>query len=144
MASQVAKDGVDEVRFAPAAPCAPGAAELCLLGNRFQVTVEWQTAQGQSGAGQALPLTATTGLFWFFAPANLDLVVKVVDGCALNGRTWVFAGGLTNVQVALHVLDTMEAVARSIAAGTFEPVATTFETPDALPADWDPWAATID
>jgi len=47
-------------------------------------------------------------------------------------------------ELALHVLDTMEALARSIAAGTFEPVATTFETPDALPADWDPWAATID
>jgi predicted dehydrogenase len=47
-------------------------------------------------------------------------------------------------ELALHVLDTMEAVTRSIAAGTFERVATTFETPDALPADWDPWAATID
>lgn len=113
VASQVAKDGVDDVRFAPAAPCAPGATELCLLGNRFQVTVEWQTAQGQSGAGQALPLTATTGLFWFFAPANLDLVVKVVDGCALNGRTWVFAGGLTDVQVVLQVLDTTTGTVRT-------------------------------
>jgi predicted dehydrogenase len=46
-------------------------------------------------------------------------------------------------ELALHVLDTMEAVARSITAGTFERVPTTFETPDALPADWDPWAATI-
>ncbi len=47
-------------------------------------------------------------------------------------------------ELALHVLDTMEAVARSITAGTFERVLATFDTPDALPADWDPCVATID
>jgi predicted dehydrogenase len=41
-------------------------------------------------------------------------------------------------ELALHVLDIMEAVTRSITGGTFEPVATTFDTPVALPADWDP------
>jgi predicted dehydrogenase len=46
-------------------------------------------------------------------------------------------------ELALHVLDVMEAVTRSIAGGTFERVATTFDTPDALPADWDPCARTI-
>ena len=43
-------------------------------------------------------------------------------------------------ELALHVLDTMEAVARSITTGTFEPVPTTFDTPGVLPADWDPYA----
>lgn len=47
-------------------------------------------------------------------------------------------------ELALHVLDTMEAVARSITEGTFERVLATFDTPDALPADWDPCVATID
>ena len=47
-------------------------------------------------------------------------------------------------ELALHVLDIMEAVSRSITAGTFERVPTTFDTPDALPADWDPCLATID
>jgi predicted dehydrogenase len=41
-------------------------------------------------------------------------------------------------ELALHVLDTMEAVARSAAAGTFERVPTTFDIPDPLSADWDP------
>jgi hypothetical protein len=36
------------------------------------------------------------------------------------------------------VLDVMEAVARSITGGRFERVATTFDPPEALPADWDP------
>ena len=34
------------------------------------------------------------------------MVVKVLDGCALNGHAWVFAGGLTNVGVTLKVTDT--------------------------------------
>ena len=42
-------------------------------------------------------------------------------------------------ELALHVLDIMESVARSMTGGTFERVATSFATPDALPADWDPY-----
>ena len=42
-------------------------------------------------------------------------------------------------ELALHVLDIMESVARSVTGGTFERVATTFAAPDALPADWDPY-----
>jgi YVTN family beta-propeller protein len=111
--SQVARDGVDVVRFAPPASCTASATQLCLRGNRFAVTVDWRTPQGQNGAGQALPLTAETGLFWFFGSTNVELVVKVLDGCAVNGRYWVFAGGLTNVEVALHVTDTTTGAVRT-------------------------------
>ncbi len=46
-------------------------------------------------------------------------------------------------ELALHVLDTMEAITRSVAGGTFEPVGTTFPVPAVLPAGWDPRAATL-
>jgi predicted dehydrogenase len=46
-------------------------------------------------------------------------------------------------ELALHVLETMEAIARSITAGTFERVRSTFTTPDVLQADWDPHARTV-
>ncbi len=46
-------------------------------------------------------------------------------------------------EIALHVLEIMEAVERSIRAGTFEPVRTTFTAPAALEADWDPRARTM-
>jgi YVTN family beta-propeller protein len=104
--SQVARDGVDAVRFAPPEPCSASASRLCLRGSRFAVTADWRTSQGLSGSGQALPLTAETGLFWFFASTNLEMVVKVLDGCGANGHYWVFAGGLTNVGVTLRVEDT--------------------------------------
>lgn len=45
-------------------------------------------------------------------------------------------------ELALHVLETMEAIARSAGAGTFEPVRTTFAIPDLLAADWDPHPST--
>jgi predicted dehydrogenase len=46
-------------------------------------------------------------------------------------------------EIALHVLEIMEAIERSIRAGTFEPVRTTFTAPAALEADWDPRARTM-
>ncbi len=46
-------------------------------------------------------------------------------------------------ELALHVLETMEAIQRSVTTGSFEPVRTTFAIPAALEPDWDPFARTI-
>ena len=58
---------------------------------------------------------------------------------ALRGGTPHRASG----ELGLHVLETMEAIAGSIDGGTFEPVGTTFTIPEALAADWDPYARTV-
>jgi len=63
-------------------------------------------------SGQAKPLTADTGTFWFFSAANLEVVVKVLDGCGAGNHFWVFAGGLTNVHVVLTVTDTANGAVR--------------------------------
>jgi predicted dehydrogenase len=42
-------------------------------------------------------------------------------------------------QIALHVLDIMVAIERSIASGAFEPVDSEFTVPPPLPEDWDPY-----
>ncbi len=91
---------------APAHACVPGPQALCLNQGRFRVETEWRTPQGQSGRGQAVPLTADTGYFWFFRPDNVEEVVKIHDGCGLNQRYWVFGAGLTNVRVVTKVTDT--------------------------------------
>jgi predicted dehydrogenase len=46
-------------------------------------------------------------------------------------------------EMGLHVLDIMESTGRSISAGAFEPVRTTFDVPDALAETWDPHARTL-
>jgi hypothetical protein len=69
------------------------------------VTASWTIPSGQSGTGHAVPLTSDSGYFWFFTASNVEIVVKVLKGCATNDRYWVFAGGLTNVRVSLTVRD---------------------------------------
>jgi hypothetical protein len=83
------------------ASCAPNNHVLCL--NGFAVGVVWNLSDGTSGEGYGMPLTDESGWFWFFSPGNLEVVVKVLDGCAINGHFWVFASGLTNVQVSVTV-----------------------------------------
>ncbi|MCA1582398.1 MAG: PKD domain-containing protein [Acidobacteria bacterium] len=102
-------------RSAPGAdaPCVATAAVLCLNGGRFRVDVAWQVpSQGSSGAGSAVPLTADTGYFWFFSANNVELVVKVVDGRAFNGRFWVFSGALSDVAYTVTVTDTQTGASR--------------------------------
>lgn len=76
---------------------------LCL--GRFQVEVAWEDGDGRTGRGVAERLTARSGDFWFFEPANVELVVKILDGCAINGHYWVYAVGLTDVAVTMTVRD---------------------------------------
>jgi hypothetical protein len=90
--------------FSGSGPCTPDANSLCLNSGRFKVTAAWQTSTG-SGLGTAIPGSSDTGQFWFFSSQNVEMVVKVLNGCSFNQRYWVFAGGLTNVQVTMNVTD---------------------------------------
>jgi hypothetical protein len=93
--------------------CVANSTTLCLNNGRFRVTATFATNQGQSGNGMAVPETTDTGMFWFFSANNIEAIIKVVNGCALNSRYWVFAGGLTDVQVVLTVVDTSNGTTRT-------------------------------
>jgi CSLREA domain-containing protein len=87
--------------------CQPDPLTLCLgAANRFQATARWTSKDG-SGDAQAVPLTGDTGAFWFFNSQNLEIQLKVLDGCGVNNRFWVFASGLTDVGVEITVEDTL-------------------------------------
>jgi Ig-like domain from next to BRCA1 gene/Glycosyl hydrolases family 39 len=85
--------------------CTPGPQILCLLAARFQVTSRWRLPSG-AGLGTAVSEGDQTGAFWFFDPANLELLVKVIDGRALTGHFWFFYGALSNVEYWVTVTDT--------------------------------------
>ncbi|HTQ80111.1 MAG TPA: hypothetical protein VMM92_08945 [Thermoanaerobaculia bacterium] len=87
-----------------AAACTDTGTALCLADSRFEVAVTFH-AGPLSGAGQAVPLTGDTGAFWFFSPANLELILKVLDGRSVNGRFWVFYGALSDVAYTIKVTD---------------------------------------
>jgi hypothetical protein len=93
--------------------CVADAHTLCLNNGRFAVTAAFQTTpEGPSAPATAVPLTADTGYFWFFDPANIELVTKVLNGCSTNGHYWFFASGLTNVGVQINVTDTVTGAAK--------------------------------
>ena len=102
--------------YTPAAgvgPCVAGTVVLC-LGKRFKVEVSWRVpAQGTSGVGMAVPVTADTGYFWFFGATNVELVIKVLDGRAFNRKFWVFYGSLSDVEYTITVTDTATGAVRT-------------------------------
>jgi hypothetical protein len=87
--------------------CAADGNTLCLSGGRFEVEAEWRTAAGDSGPANVIPDSDDAGRLWFFNADNTEMVIKVLDACAPPfERFWVFASGLTDVQVTLTVTDT--------------------------------------
>ena len=92
-----------------AVTAAPPAAQrtLGLLGGRFSVGVSWHdVSSGKAGYGRAVPDSDQTGMYWFFDASNLELVVKALDGRALNRHFWFFYGALSDVEYWITVTDT--------------------------------------
>jgi Fibronectin type III domain len=86
-------------------PCLPDAQTLCVAG-RFRARAEWKAPDGRSGVASVQPVASgNSGLLWFTSPDSLELLVKVLDGCAANGHQWIFVGAATNLQYLLTVTD---------------------------------------
>ena len=88
------------------AGCLAGANTLCLNNDRFRVTAAFKPPQGAGGAARAVEFTSDSGYLTFFDPANVEVTAKVLNGCGLNNRYWVFLAGMTNVEVTVTVTDT--------------------------------------
>lgn len=97
-------------------PCVATSTALCLgTDSRFKVEATFLTPPPQALSGQAkvVKLTGETGYLWFFSDSNVEVVVKVLNGCGINQRFWVFTAGLTNVNVVLKVTDTKTGAVRT-------------------------------
>ncbi|HKV11912.1 MAG TPA: ELWxxDGT repeat protein [Thermoanaerobaculia bacterium] len=92
--------------------CQPSSTVLCLAGGRFRVEAVWKDFENRTGAGRAVSLTADTGYFWFFDAANVEVVLKVLDGRGVNGHHWVFYGALSSVEYSITVTDTVTGASR--------------------------------
>ena len=70
--------------------------DVCLR-DRFAVVIDRVTNHPTDGV--ATPVRFASGdsaFFWFFNPVNYEVIVKVVNGCPINGHYWVFIAGTTN------------------------------------------------
>ena len=95
--------------FAVIGNCAASTATTLCLNDRFRVRAWWRTDPvGTPVDGQAATVAFTapdSGLFWFFSASNWEVMVKVLNGCGLNNRYWVFSAATTNVFYRLEVFD---------------------------------------
>lgn len=95
------------VPFGASGSCGATQDRFCILDGRFAVEATWRDFQGRSGTARAGSLTDDTGYFWFFDEANVEIVVKAIDGSAYNGQFWIYFGALSNVEYTIRVTDTL-------------------------------------
>ena len=113
----------------PSGDCFRNSETHCLADHRFEVILDWRDFDGKRGEGQRLEqlgppdLQDDAGLFYFFNPSNVDLLVQLVDSCEKNGRWWFFASGATDVEFDLTVTDTQTNQSRTYS----NPLGTPFE-----------------
>ena len=95
------------------ASCESSDGIVCLGDGRFRASMEWTDFSGGTGDAEQVTLSRAglaksgdAGVFSFFTNENWDLVLKVLDGCELNGRYWVFSVATTDVQYELKITDT--------------------------------------
>lgn len=86
---------------------------VCLHDGRYRVRVTWLAGNGATGdATAASSATRDAGLFWFFDPDNWEVLVNVLDGCALNDHVWVYGASTTDLGYSIRVTDTATGVER--------------------------------
>lgn len=111
----------------------PAAAGL-LLDDRFQVTVYWnRTPIGKPATmdtGKAVPISDSSAYFYFRRPETPEVFVRMTDACEAPGYNsfWVFAGGLTNVEVKITVTDTQTGLSRRYDNPPATPFVTVLDT----------------
>ena len=87
-------------------PCVADEDTLCLRNGRFRLEVLW-SVDGESRNALVVPGgTQDSGLLWFFSPNNWELLVKLLDACALNHHFWVFSAATTDLAYTMTVTDT--------------------------------------
>ena len=91
--------------FAQPPACVSDSGALCLR-DRYRVDVRYEGGPRKRGRAGAVDLTEASGYFWFAGPNDIQLMVKLIDGCAVNKHRWVFLAGLTSLRVLTVVTDT--------------------------------------
>ena len=110
-----------QVATAPATACVDNVNTLCLQQKRFRVVAS-RSIQDQLVPGQAVIATSESGFFRFSSPDNIEVLIKVLNSCALNNRYWVLATPMTtDVGYTLTVTDTQTGATRTYSSGAGGP-----------------------
>ncbi len=84
------------------APCPAG--RVCLGGGRFEISLVAHAPDGDFPAQKEVG-NASSAVYSFFSPGNWEMLLKVLDGCAINGNYWVYAAAATDAGWTLRIVD---------------------------------------
>lgn len=79
--------------------------EVCLQ-DRFVVVIDGISNHPTDGIGTPVRFgSSDSAFFWFYNDRNFEVLVKVLNGCPINGHWWVFFAATTNQAFNLRVGD---------------------------------------
>ncbi len=111
--------------------CLESEYNVCLQGARFHVEAEvfYKNSSGDQVSQKARVKKAmlngvnkTSSLFYFFSESNPELLVKVIDGCGVNGKYWVFGSAGTDLDYSVFVTDNATGVRIPYHRGSTNPL----------------------
>ncbi len=112
--------------------CTADPHSACLQGGRFRVeaTASWRRPSGEAVDNRKARVREamlngtdrTASLFWFFTETNPELLVKVVDGCGVNRRFWVFGSAATDLDYSVLVTDNRSGAAAAYRGNAANPL----------------------
>ena len=86
-----------------ATDCTPSGPALALSGG-YTVSMCYETSAGAVGQARDWGLDSSqSALLYFFDRNNVEVLIKVLDGCGVNGHRWVFVAPVTDLAFNLHV-----------------------------------------
>jgi hypothetical protein len=80
--------------------CSATSTRACVESNRFSLEV--------ANSGGFVPVatsSASSAVFYFSSSSNWEVVAKVLNGCGVNNKYWIFGAGATSLAYSLHVKD---------------------------------------
>ncbi|MDE2979063.1 MAG: alkaline phosphatase [Acidobacteriota bacterium] len=86
----------------PVGTCTPTTPTLRFDGG-FEVSMCYVTPEGESGPVRGEAWSSEAGVLWFFGRNNPEVLVKVLDGCGVNGYRWAFVAPVTTLDFNLWI-----------------------------------------
>ncbi|HSM02554.1 MAG TPA: hypothetical protein VK960_08985 [Acidimicrobiia bacterium] len=131
---EVSDAGVAAVPLPDAEPgtCEADENTVCLVDGRFRVRASFTQPADDPGGdpgrpGWSVPIGSVEDPspdeagYWFFDEGSVELLVKVTNGCTINGSIWVMFASFVEVDLRVDVTDTATGETRS-----YEPPSSAF------------------
>jgi murein DD-endopeptidase MepM/ murein hydrolase activator NlpD len=99
--------------------CGDGSS-LCLFGGRYRIRLLVNTNAGAPVVANALPYHDSFGAFSLPSVTGdserAEVAVKLIDGYAVDGSTWLFHGALTHIPYVLEIADVETGLVRTVSS----------------------------